>query len=208
MRRWILLPVLAGAALALAAAAVADPGGKGKDKKPGTKHGNTTFQFTFVNTDNGSCPDGSTLAWATLDETRTYKVRPTEKGFRLTRYDRGTFVTRAGRSPGACESSRHGQTVRAGVTGHFQGYLVGTISGGTFNPNATCPADCGARETFMRTFFGPSAVYSCDANSTDCKFNFEYTAPAQQLLFRHWQDKGKGAGTMLNEIFRGDIAST
>jgi hypothetical protein len=35
------------------------------------------------------------------------------------------------------------------------------------------------------------------------------TRPAarhQSLLFRHWQDKGKGAGTMLNEVFQRDIA--
>ena len=37
-------------------------------------------------------------------------------------------------------------------------------------------------------------------------FNFHYVAPKQELLFRHWQDKGKGAGTMLNEEFNGDIA--
>ena len=34
------------------------------------------------------------------------------------------------------------------------------------------------------------------------------TQPAkkQGLLFHHWQDKGTGAGTMLNEEFNGDIA--
>ncbi|MDX6512796.1 MAG: hypothetical protein QOE36_2300, partial [Gaiellaceae bacterium] len=38
-------------------------------------------------------------------------------------------------------------------------------------------------------------------------FNYQYTAPAQSLLFHHWQDRGRGAGTMLNEVFRGDIAN-
>jgi hypothetical protein len=42
-------------------------------------------------------------------------------------------------------------------------------------------------------------------NSPDCKFNYN-TAPRQQLLFRHWQNRGKGAGTLLNEQFHGHIA--
>src|SRR6266545_493795 len=50
-------------------------------------------------------------------------------------------------------------------------------------------------------------------NSTDCKFNFNYTASNRaanrpRLLVRHWQDRGKGAGTMLQEVFHGDIASS
>ena len=54
---------------------------------------------------------------------------------------------------------------------------------------------------------GPNAVWSCDVNSTDCKFNFNYTAAKhQELEFRHWQDKGKGAGTSLKEEIHGDIA--
>ena len=51
------------------------------------------------------------------------------------------------------------------------------------------------------------AQFSCNANSTDCKFNFNYTASHHQsLLVRHWQDKGTGAGTSLVERFHGDIA--
>jgi hypothetical protein len=58
-------------------------------------------------------------------------------------------------------------------------------------------------------------VFSCDGatNSTDCKFNYNYTAPSRQanrprLIVRHWQDKGKGSGTTLKETFHGDIASS
>ena len=64
-------------------------------------------------------------------------------------------------------------------------------------------------DDFVKAFFGASAVFTCDGatNSTDCKFNFNYTASHHQdLLFRHWQDKGKGAGTLLQEEFKGDIA--
>jgi len=209
MRRWMALPAVLVAALAIATAAIADPGnGKGKGKAQ--QKGNTTFTFTFANTDTGSC---GTNEWAALQETRIWKVRKTATGWRLTRYDRGTFKTNAGPSPGACEKgSKHGTVVAAGVKGKFHGYLAGTVTGGTFTPNATCPANtnCGTRSAFLQTYF-PGGTWSCDTNSTDCKFVFEYAAPAKSnpkpLRFRHWQDKGKGAGTMLKEIFRGDIAT-
>ena len=61
---------------------------------------------------------------------------------------------------------------------------------------------------------GGGAVFSCDGatNSTDCKFNYNYTAPSSggnaKLLVRHWQDKGKGSGTTLKETFHGDIATS
>lgn len=215
MRRWIALPLLLLAALALAAAALADPGGKGKGGKGGN-NGHGKFTFTFTNTDNGSC---GAQPWATLVETRTFMVKDNKNGtFTLRRTDKGTFTTIGGPSPGACETtSKHGHVVRSGVTGHFVGYLVGTVTSSTYNPSACTAANaavCATREGFLHTVFGASATYSCDQNSNDCKFNFNYTAPnsgtnsTPRLLYRHWQDKGKGAGTMLKEIFRGDIANS
>lgn len=210
MRRWLLLSAAATAALALAAVSAADPGpGKGH-----VKQGHTRFTFTFTNTDNGSCGG---QPWATLQETRTYSVKDNGNGtFTLRRTDKGTFTTMGGTSPGACETgSKHGHSVRAGVTGRFVGYLLGTVTASAFNPKATCtdPSVCATREGFLQTFF-TGATYSCDQNSNDCKFNFNYTAPNKganqtpKLVFRHWQDKGKGAGTLLHEVFHGDIANS
>ncbi|MFL5968350.1 MAG: hypothetical protein ACJ74L_02035 [Gaiellaceae bacterium] len=207
MRRIAILFVLLAGVLTLAAAGLADPGDKGKGKK----QGKNKFTFKLVNTDN-RC-DGSG-AWATLNETRTYQVHDNGDGtFRLRRVDKGTFTTIAGKSPGNCPANKtkHGQLVRAGVTGRFGGYLEGTITG-TFNKNATCVAACFTGD-FITAFFGAGATFSCDTNSTDCKFNFNYTASNRsanrpKLLVRHWQDRGKGAGTMLQEIFHGDIASS
>jgi hypothetical protein len=208
MRRIAILFVLLAGVLTLAAAGLADPGDKGKGKK----QGKNKFTFKLVNTDN-RC-DGSG-AWATLNETRTYQVHDNGDGtFRLRRVDKGTFTTIAGKSPGNCPANKtkHGQLVRAGVTGRFGGYLQGTITGGTFNKSATCVAACFTGD-FITAFFGAGATFSCDTNSTDCKFNFNYTASNRsanrpKLLVRHWQDRGKGAGTMLQEIFHGDIASS
>ena len=211
MRKLITMLALTFGALALSATALAHDN-KGDHDGDGHHagdrhhhHGHFTRTFTVTTTDNGSCG----AAWATDVVKRTYVVKKNEDGsYRLTRFDRGDFVTLAGVSPGACDTTGdHGKTIRAGVQGRLVGYIRGTVTGGTFDKNATCAGpECGFRDVFLKTFFGPTAQYSCDTNSSDCKFNFNYVAPKQELLFRHWQDKGKGAGTLLKEEFHGDIA--
>jgi hypothetical protein len=208
MRRLIIPFVLLVGVLTLAASGLADPGDKGKGKA-----GNGKFSFQLTTTDR-RC-DG-TEPWATLTETRTYQVHKKKDGtYRLRRADRGTFTTVEGKSPGNCPAnkSKHGQLIRAGVTGRFVGYLEGTLTGGTFNKDATCANPCFTAD-FIKAFFG-TAVFSCDGatNSTDCKFNYNYTAPSRaanrpKLIVRHWQDRGKGSGTSLVEHFKGDIASS
>jgi hypothetical protein len=166
----------------------------------------------MTTTDNGC----NGIPWATDTETRTYSVKDNGDGtFRVRRSEKGTFTTLAAQSPGDCGTGKHGTAVVAGIQGKFQGYLVGTVTATSFNPNATCAAgaDCSSRAGFIATYFAAGATYSCDQNSTDCKFNFNYTAKAKgdaqkKLLFRHWQDKGKGAGTLLKETFHGDIATS
>jgi hypothetical protein len=201
MKRFVILTALAAAALVLAAAALADPGDKGKGKK----QGHNRFTFALTTEDNG-CHG---TPWANDKLTRTYVVHANGNGtFRVTRRDKGTFTTIGGASPGSCPNDKHhGATFAAGVTGRSSGYLIGTVSGGTFNPKATCAAACFTSD-FITAFFGAGATFSCTTNSTDCKFNYNYTAPSQQLRFRHWQDRGKGAGTMLKEVFSGDIANS
>jgi hypothetical protein len=209
MKRLLIFSSIAAGALALAAVAIADPGDHGKKGKTG----HAKFTFAMTTTDNGSC--GNT--WANDTETRKYSVKDNGDGtFTVRRSEKGTFTTLAGQSPGACETTgKHGALVTAGVQGKFEGYLVGTVTATSFNPNATCAAgaDCSSRAGFIATYFAAGATYSCDQNSNDCAFNFNYTANAKQhgqkkLLLRHWQDKGKGAGTLLKEEFHGDIATS
>ena len=209
MRRLIIPFVLLVGVLTLAASGLADPGDKGKGKA-----GNSKFSFQLTTTDR-RC-DG-TEPWANLTEKRTYQLHKNKDGtYRLRRADRGTFTTVAGKSPGNCPAnkSKHGQLIRAGVTGRFVGYLEGTITGGTFKKDATCATPCFTGD-FISAFFGAGAVFSCDSttSSTDCKFNYNYTAPSRaanrpKLIVRHWQDRGKGSGTSLVEHFQGDIASS
>jgi hypothetical protein len=221
MKRLTILAALIVGALAFAVAGLADPGGHDKKKsekvsKSESEHSakpdHSKFTFNMTTTDNGSCGN----AWANDTEKRTYTVKDNHDGtFNLRRTEKGTFTTLAGQSPGACETKgKHGHTVLAGVVGKFEGFLEGTVTASSFNPNATCAAgaDCSSRAGFIATYFAPGATYSCDQNSTDCKFNFNYTASAKHhaqknLLYRHWQDKGKGAGTLLHEDLKGDIAN-
>jgi len=209
MRRLIIPFVLLVGVLTLAASGLADPGDKGKGKA----QGKNKFSFQLTTTDR-RC-DG-TEPWANLTEKRTYQLHKNKDGtYRLRRVDKGTFTTVAGKSPGNCTAnkSKHGQLIRAGVTGRFGGYLEGTLTGGTFNKDATCANPC-FTANFISAFFG-TATFSCDGltNSTDCKFNYNYTAPSRaanrpKLIVRHWQDRGKGSGTSLVEHFKGDIASS
>src|SRR4029453_15785812 len=113
-------PVAAG--LALAATALADPGGKGKGKGK-SRRGKQTFVVTT--TDNGSCG----TPWATDVVRRTYLVKSNGDGtYTLTRRDRGKFVTLGGTSPGACDTTgRYGHAVRPGVKGRLVGFLRGTV---------------------------------------------------------------------------------
>jgi hypothetical protein len=189
---------LIAGALALATAGLADPGGKGKGKVH-----NSRFSATITVTDHGSCGN----AWATDTSTRTWSVKPNNNGtFRVTRKDKGTFVTLAGKSPGACNTAgKHGNLVNAGVHGKFRGYLTGTVSGGTFNPNATCTAACiGDTAAFIAAFF-PGGTFTCSQGFAGCKFNFEYSSPDKSLVFHHWQDKGTNG---VSEKFVGDIANS
>lgn len=190
--------VLAGV-LALAAAALADPGGKGKGKK----NGQNRFSAVITVPDHGTCQN----VWATDTSNRTWSVKKNNDGtFRVTRKDKGTFVTMAGKSPGSCDTTgKHGTLVTAGIKGKFRGYLTGTVSGGTFNPNATCAAACiGDTTAFIAAFF-PGGTFTCSQGFAGCKFNFEYASPDKTLKFHHWQDKGTNG---VSEQFTGDIATS
>jgi hypothetical protein len=126
----------------------------------------------------------------------------------LAEFDRGTFTTLAGQSPGACETTdtNHGHVVTPGTAGTLRGFIVGIVTGGTFNPAATCATDC-FRATFVSSFFGPTAKLSCDTDQT-CRFVFDYRSADPTLMFDHWRDRGRAANGVLTDVLRGDIATT
>ncbi|TMK67483.1 MAG: hypothetical protein E6G60_00885 [Actinobacteria bacterium] len=211
MRRWFILPVLLASALVLAAVGAADPGdgkNKGKGHEFSAKGGKLTLQVTT--TDHGC----SFRPWATDKLSRTYKVRKNEDGsYTVRREDKGTFTTLAGLSPGAdpcptvIRKGKHGTTLLAGVTGKIHGYIQGTVTGGTFNANGKCTAEC-TNTDFIAGFFTAGAKFTCIQGYAGCRFNFAYTAQKQEkqkLKFHHWVDRGLDG---VNETFIGDIANS
>jgi hypothetical protein len=194
MKRFALLAVLA-VGLAAVSVAAAD---SGKNDKVGP--------FVVTTTDNGSCSQ----PWATDAITREYQIHQNQDGsYRVREQDKGTFVTTGPVSPGACETdSHHGSVLAAGHTGKLEGWLEGTVTGGTYN--AAAAANCGGvspcfRTDFIAAAFGPTAQFSCFQGYANCRFLFEYTAPDQGLAYHHWSDTGLDGVT---EVFRGDIADS
>lgn len=162
------------------------------------------FTTTLTSADSGTCA-GATWANDTLK--RTYSVRPNSDGsYRLMAFDRGTFTTVAGKSPESCNTANthHGTVVTAGITGHVGGFLSENITGGTFNPSATCATVCD-RTAFVAAFFGASAQQNLDKN---VKYVYVYMAKDPSLAFHVWVDAGHAGSTGgLTTHDRGDIAT-
>ena len=117
-----------------------------------------TQHYTIANsgsTDSGTCgPD-----WAIDTFDRDYTI---SAGQVVEQFKNGTFTTIGGPSPGACETASgplgNGHMVAPGVTGKMQGTFVITITGGVYNPNASCTATtCQNTAGVIQTYFGTAA---------------------------------------------------
>ena len=119
--------------------------------------------------DSGTCGND----WANDSYDRFFKANtsPNPDGTYtvVEEFKKGTFVTIAGPSPGACESGI--AVVGPGVTGKFEGSFTIVVTGGSFNPNAVCTvATCGTTGGFITTVYGPTATYDVPT------FLFHYSA--------------------------------
>src|SRR5689334_17415675 len=96
---------------------------------PGTQH---LGPFLVNTTDGGSCGN----SWANDTFERRYTIISNGNGnFTVKEQDNGTFVTLAGRSPGACETTpHHGSFLVAGIQGNIQGSIDFTVNSTTYNP--------------------------------------------------------------------------
>jgi hypothetical protein len=200
------LIVLLMTVVALFFVAIAQASGPKEAPKLAPKEAGKFGPFHSTSTDNGSCGQ----PWAQDIFDRFFKVRDNKDGTFNVReeFKNGVFITIGGPSPGSCETDQdHGQSVRGGVTGHFEGYLEGTVTSSTYNPNgcAEAGADCTTTQGFLLAAFGAQgpATFTCNLGFAGCRFNFEYTAGDQSLLFHHWADTSAGPG---DEVFHGDIA--
>ena len=153
------------------------------------------FTTTLTSPDSGTCGND----WANDTIKRTYVVKKADDGtYRVIAFDRGTFTTLAGKSPGSCDPANphHGTTVTAGIQGHMGGFAVEKVTGGTFNAHATCATVCD-RSAFVAAFFGASAQHSVQ------KYLYIYMSKDDHLTQHVWLDRGN-ATTGVN---RGDIAT-
>jgi hypothetical protein len=206
MKRWLIVPVLGFASLALAAAAMSKPG-HGHNGK-----GHPVFHQTFtVTTSDHGC---SFRVWAVDQVRRTFTVRQKHDGsYTVKRKDKGTFTTTGPLSPsadpcpGVIRKGKHGTVLQAGVTGKMHGFITGTVTGGTFNPNGTCAPECTNTE-FIAGFFTAGSQFTCNNGYAGCRFEFKYKAKKhhqQHLRYHHWVDRGLNG---VDETFIGDIATS
>jgi len=107
----------------------------------------------------------------------------------------GRFVTVAGPSPDACDSSgTAGSTIADGVTGSFNGnFLIVVPATGSFNPNATCDTGCDTTRGFVATVYG-SATYDIPS------FGFTYHANGPDLIQREWHNASADQGGNSGDI--------
>src|SRR6266849_264920 len=98
---------------------------------------------------NSATPDSGTCGnnWANDTFKRVFDAatKPNADGtYNVTEtFIAGRFVTVAGPSPNGCDPvTGTGGSIAAGVTGSFNGNFVVVVSGGTFDPTATCESGC------------------------------------------------------------------
>ena len=216
-RSALALVALLVAALSYTAAAYACDGRHGDSKADSrtssndrfaANRGNDGFRYTTTLTTTDTGCDGHT--WANDTFKRTYVVKQKSDGtYRLTAIDRGSFTTVAGVSPQGCpntDNTHHGTAVTAGITGHFGGFLTETITGGTFNPHATCASVCD-RAAFVSAFFGSAAQQSANADK-NVTYLYVFMSKDSSLEYHLWLDRGHAGSTGgLKTVDRGDIAT-
>ncbi len=160
--------------------------------------GNTVHYGPFA----GATPDSGTCGnnWAndTFDRFFSVNTTPNPDGtYNVTEeFKNGTFVTVAGKSPGACENGPdNGNTVGDGVTGTMHGTFNIVVSNGTYDPNAVCTqSTCGTTASFIQTVFGASATYDVPT------FNFHYNADNNGDWKNASSDRGGNTGDITGTL--------
>ena len=189
MRRLTLVLTIL-AMLALTVPIAADDGEQNGEHGDGRGFG----PYASGSADSGTCGND----WANDTFKRFFTAKRNADGSYTLReeFRNGKFVTVAGASPGACETSgTHGTTIRAGVRGEFSGFLAGRVTGGTFDPAGGCPDPCSGSK-FLSIHFGATATWDVST------YRFRYNADDEDgLHFTHWQNASADQGGN-----RGDIA--
>lgn len=178
----------------LSPAAVANPH-DARTTDPTDGHGTLHYgPFASSSPDSGTCGND----WAQDTFNRVFTVVTNADGtFRVVEdFKDANFVTVAGASPGACETGANtGGTVKAGITGRFQGYFLIAVTGGSLNRSAACTAvTCDTTRHFITTVFGAAATYDVTT------FLFNYSSGDKQLIAHHWKNASLDRGGNLGDI--------
>ena len=143
--------------------------------------------------DSGTCGNN----WAEDTYDRHFTVRDNEDGtFTVVeQFKRGSFITNAGFSPGACDSSdgKPPGTLVAGITGSMHGYLIITVTGTQTSTNPACGTPCTTTGFITSHFAGAFTIGT---------YSFHYAAGDQGLIFHEWKNASCDRGGN-----QGDIAS-
>ncbi len=143
--------------------------------------------FPSGSPDSGTCGN----MWADDTFERFFKVDARQKADGtydvVEQFKNGTFVTRAGASPGGCEAGNPiPPTISAGIQGKMQGQFWIRVSNGVFNPNAN-PGTMNTAQ-FIQAVFGPSATYQVYS------FSLNYSAKNRGDWRNASSDKGGNHG--------------
>lgn len=186
--------------VAISAPASAGVGGKGTKEGP---YGPVSFQ------DYGTCQN----LWTDMTQKTTYIVpKPSKDGSYAVQFTlSGPLTSIAGQSPGACNSGTdNGSTVKGGIKGKVVQHFYIVVSGGKFNPKATCSDACATDyewtglDTFVGTFFKGGATW---AFSTTKLAHEVVTSTDKRLCAKKWVVDYDPSTGMLSKV-TGDIATT
>lgn len=154
--------------------------------------------------DSGTCGN----AWAEDTFDREFTVRSNGDGTYtvVEQFKNGSFVTKGGPSPGACETTyaNHGTVVAAGETGSMHGYFIISNVGPQTSTSSSCDAtdpsstSC-TTATFVNTHFAPCYPVTCTVTT----YFDHYAAGDQTLAWHEWKnasaDRGGDDGDIANE---------
>jgi hypothetical protein len=154
--------------------------------------------FPSTSLDSGTC--GNNWAEDTFD--RHFTVHNNRDGtFTVVeQFKRGSFVTIAGASPGACQlDGSPGGTIVAGKTGNMHGYLIITVTGTQTSTDPACepgspPAPCTTGGFIASHFTGGFTIST---------FFFHYSAGDQNLLEHEWKNASTDRGGNHGDIRSG-----
>jgi hypothetical protein len=140
--------------------------------------------------DSGTCGNN----WAEDTYDRHFTVHNNRDGTYtvVEQFKNGSFVTNAGPSPGACDTTdgSSGTLISAGKTGSMHGYEIITVAGTQISQDESCiagmpSAPCTTAGFISSHFAGASTVGT---------YFFHYSAGAQGLSYHEWKNASEDRG--------------